>query len=265
MAWMRAALIWAVVAGTILVSLGVAAMSPLLAWRGPVYIVAGFAGVLALGVPLLAQKPANAPANATAQCTDGTFSTAKTQQGACGRHGGVKTWFGPAAAAATKETKKGGAEAKTTEKAPAKKSDAGKSVAANAAAPGGTPPAGSTGQCADGTYTRAKTQAGGCSKHGGVKTWFATTGAAAGAAPSAPAATPKNAPVSAPATRPAPVTPSEKPASAPKAPAPSQTAAAKPGDAPADATGRCKDGTYTTAKTHSGACSHHGGVATWFK
>lgn len=50
---MRAALIWAVVAGTIVVSLAVAATSPLLAWRGPIYIVAGFAGVLALALVLL--------------------------------------------------------------------------------------------------------------------------------------------------------------------------------------------------------------------
>lgn len=53
MAWMRAVLIWAVVAGTIFVSLGVAAKSPLLAWRGPIYVVAGFAGVLALALVLL--------------------------------------------------------------------------------------------------------------------------------------------------------------------------------------------------------------------
>jgi len=33
--------------------------------------------------------------------------------------------------------------------------------------------------------------------------------------------------------------------------------------APAGATGQCKDGTYTMSKTHSGACSHHGGVAKW--
>ena len=29
---------------------------------------------------------------------------------------------------------------------------------------------------------------------------------------------------------------------------------------PAGATGKCKDGSYTMATTHSGACSHHGGV-----
>ncbi|HEX4157847.1 MAG TPA: DUF3761 domain-containing protein [Rhizomicrobium sp.] len=32
---------------------------------------------------------------------------------------------------------------------------------------------------------------------------------------------------------------------------------------PAGATGKCKDGTYTKQATHSGACSGHGGVASW--
>ena len=53
MVWMRAALIWAVIAGAIIVALAVAATSPLIAWRGPIYIVAGFAGVLALALVLL--------------------------------------------------------------------------------------------------------------------------------------------------------------------------------------------------------------------
>jgi len=50
---MRAALIWAVVAGAIVVSFAVAAQSPLLAWRGPTYVIAGFAGLLALALVLL--------------------------------------------------------------------------------------------------------------------------------------------------------------------------------------------------------------------
>ena len=32
---------------------------------------------------------------------------------------------------------------------------------------------------------------------------------------------------------------------------------------PAGATGQCRDGTYTHAVHHSGACSSHGGVAKW--
>jgi hypothetical protein len=33
--------------------------------------------------------------------------------------------------------------------------------------------------------------------------------------------------------------------------------------APAGATAQCLDGTYGFSQTHSGTCSHHGGVATW--
>jgi hypothetical protein len=35
--------------------------------------------------------------------------------------------------------------------------------------------------------------------------------------------------------------------------------------APAGSTAKCKDGSYSASKTHSGACSHHGGVANWLK
>lgn len=56
---LRAALIWAAVAAAALVPLALAAASPLLAWREPVYIAAGFAGVAALALllfqPLLAR------------------------------------------------------------------------------------------------------------------------------------------------------------------------------------------------------------------
>lgn len=34
---------------------------------------------------------------------------------------------------------------------------------------------------------------------------------------------------------------------------------------PTDATAKCKDGTYSHAATHRGACSRHGGVAQWLK
>src|SRR5437763_3521682 len=49
----RVSLIWEVLAATILVPIGLAATSPQLEWRGPVYIVAGFAGIIALGLTLV--------------------------------------------------------------------------------------------------------------------------------------------------------------------------------------------------------------------
>lgn len=56
-----------------------------------------------------------------------------------------------------------------------------------------------------------------------------------------------------------------KPVAVPKpavAPAARATRASNDNNA-AGATALCKDGTYTHAKVHRGACSHHGGVAKW--
>src|SRR5204863_8131457 len=54
----QVAVIWAALATAVCVPIAAAAASPLLAWRGSVYIVAGFAGIIALGLllvqPLLA-------------------------------------------------------------------------------------------------------------------------------------------------------------------------------------------------------------------
>ena len=49
----RAILIWAILVIAIAVPIAAAAASPLLAWRGPVYIVAGFAGIFALCLMLI--------------------------------------------------------------------------------------------------------------------------------------------------------------------------------------------------------------------
>lgn len=56
--WPRKPLIWLAFAIAVIVPIGAAAASPLLAWRDPVYIAAGFAGVFAMALllfqPLLA-------------------------------------------------------------------------------------------------------------------------------------------------------------------------------------------------------------------
>ena len=49
----RVTLIWAALAVAIAVPIAVAAASPLLAWRGPFYIIAGFAGIVAMGLVLV--------------------------------------------------------------------------------------------------------------------------------------------------------------------------------------------------------------------
>jgi hypothetical protein len=154
------------------------------------------------------------PANATFQCKDGSYSTAKTSSGACSRHGGVDHSLSGAAAAASAPAAGGAAQA----------------------APAGAAPAHATFQCKDGSYSTAKTSQGACSRHGGVD--HALTAAAAAAPPAGAK--------EAPATGKAPTV-------------------ARPAGAPANATAKCRDGTYSESQQHSGSCSHHGGVAEWYQ
>ncbi|MBR0819013.1 ferric reductase-like transmembrane domain-containing protein [Bradyrhizobium liaoningense] len=49
----RVTLIWVALAAAIVVPVAIAAGSEQLAWRGPVYILAGFAGIIALGLVLV--------------------------------------------------------------------------------------------------------------------------------------------------------------------------------------------------------------------
>jgi uncharacterized protein DUF3761 len=64
-----------------------------------------------------------------------------------------------------------------------------------------TPPAGSTGQCKDGTYTSSANKSGACHGHQGVKEWFADSSSTAPAAKSTPASAATPAPAAAPAAQ----------------------------------------------------------------
>lgn len=93
---------------------------------------------------------------------------------------------------------------------------------------------------------------GACSKHGGIKK-DAAAPAVGSAAPAAAAAPAKPAAAAAPAA----------PATAAKPAAASATAKGSVNADSTGATAKCKDGSYSHAKQHSGACSKHGGVAEW--
>jgi hypothetical protein len=156
-------------------------------------------------------------------------------------------------------------------------------------------PKGATAKCKDGTYSTSTSKQGMCSSHGGVAQLIAArrssparssakpagapvrhatakssrshttaptrTGPKAGTAATPPAAAPSRTRRAAPSVRqPAPAPPRKPATGAEQLPT-----VAAPAGAPAGATAMCKDGTYSTSKVHTGACSHHGGVKEWLQ
>ena len=112
--------------------------------------------------------------------------------------------------------------------------------------------------CTDGT-TAPHGGKGACSKHGGIKK--AEAAAEKPAKETKKEKKEKKKAAAAPASGGAAATTTPS-AATPAKPATSSSKSSGNTD-PSGATARCKDGTYSHAKTHQGACSRHGGVADW--
>jgi len=107
--------------------------------------------------------------------------------------------------------------------------------------------------------TMSKPGRGACSKHGGIK--GSAPAAAATAAPSLPAAVPATSPAR---TRSEAKSQAPTATAAPKTATKASTNRGEDND-PTGAIAQCKDGMYSHAANHRGACSKHGGVSKFLK
>lgn len=101
----------------------------------------------------LAAQGATAPADTSARCKDGTYSTSNAARGTCAGHRGVAEWL------ATARCKDGVLSTSRTPKG-------------TCSGHGGVAEWFATATCRDGTVSRAKSRRGACSGHGGVAEWF---------------------------------------------------------------------------------------------
>jgi|GEM_PF-870120 len=201
------------------------------------------------------------------QCKDGTFSSAKGK-GACSGHGGVLKESSAAedakakASSAADDTKAKASRTVDDTKAKASRSTDDAKAKASGTADDAKAKASrsvddaktavdNTVLCKDGTTSKAGQ--GACSHHGGV----------ASAQPSQSGLPPPpSARTGQTGTGGSPIEPGPPPGIPSGTPAAPSTKSA-PSPTQGTPTAKCKDGTFSYAKQHEGACSHHGGVAQW--
>jgi hypothetical protein len=182
-------------------------------------------GALVGTVTLLSAASLSAQAAAATICKDGT-SSLSSGRGACSGHGGVDR------------------KAVTHQKRVVKsETRAAKAVTRRMAG------AQITTICADGT-TSNSTGRGTCSGHGGARGAEATSRVT-------------GAPIPAPATAAAPRASARARERANANSAVVRGSGAREDNDPAGAIARCKDGLYSHSANRRGACSRHGGVASW--
>ncbi len=128
------------------------------------------------------------------------------------------------------------------------------SVTAYAAAPANAP-AGTTGQCKDGTFTSAAGKKGACHGHQGVNEWYAADAATT---------TTKSTSGKDTATTSSGSSSKKTPADTTTTATTATSSASASASAPANATGLCNDGTYYTGENKNGACHGHKGVKAWY-
>ncbi len=194
-------------------------------------------GGCAFGASVYAQAPAGAPSGSTGMCKDGTYTTGTNKRSACRGHKGVKDWY----AAAAGSSAAGSSHSESKKSRSKKHAEEHESTSAE---PTGTRPADATGLCKDGTYTTGTNKRSACRGHKGVKDWYAAAAGSSAAGSSH----------------------SESKKSRSKKHAEEhESASAEPsGVRPADATGLCKDGSYTTGTNKRSACRGHKGVKDWY-